>query len=67
LQQAPRVTGYYQVRVHARYVGCFSITELGGGLRLYEIVDAGGATTDRGFRNLQDFEIRDTAQHGARL
>ena len=67
LEQASRVTGYYQVRVYARYVCCFSITELCGGFRLHEIVDTGRATTDRGFRNLQDFEIRDTAQHSARL
>ena len=67
LEQAAGITGYDHVRIYADDVGCFAVTELSGSFSLYQIIDAGGPATDCCFRDLQDFKIRDSAQHGARL
>ena len=67
LEQAAGITGYDHVRIYAGDVSCFAVAELSGSFGLDEVIDTGGTTADGCFRDLQDFKIRDSAQHSARL
>ena len=67
LEQAAGIAGYDHVWIYAGDVSCFTVTELSGSFGLDEVIDAGGTAADRCFRDLQDFKIWDSAQHGARL
>ena len=67
LEQAAGITGHNYVRIYAGDMSCFAVAELSSSFGLDEVIDAGGTAADGRFRDLQDFKIRDSAQHGARL
>jgi hypothetical protein len=67
LEQAAGIAGYDHVRIYAGDMSCFAVTEFSGSFGLDKVIDAGGTAADGCFRDLQDFKIRDSAQHGARL
>ena len=67
LEQAAGVAGYDHVGVYAGDVSRFAVAELSGSFGLDKVIDTGGTAADRRFRDLQNFKVRDSAQHGARL
>ena len=67
LEQASGIAGYDHVRIDAGDVSCFPVAELSGSFGLDKVIDTGGTAADGCFRDLQNFKIRDSAQHGSRL
>jgi hypothetical protein len=60
LEEAAGVGRNDSLGVGVKQVANFAIAELLCGLRLEEVIDAGGAAAKRGLGDLSNFELRDS-------
>ena len=67
LQRAARIGGGNHIRRERRQVAGFAITQIGGGPRLHQVVDAGAPAADLGLGRRDDLHARNGLEQRARF